>query len=194
MRQDILLSLEAQLLIARYGRQRVLETLAAIGNVDLAAVQREIETYRVKSKNKRSTRKKNSVKALLGKVNLNEDTRSLVEKIAYAYDNKEFLPELRKVRRFLEAHGVKSDKLRSRADALPKIINLLARQSSDSLEKLVVESETTDRSDLGLIADQILGHGVRPSDGRMSGVAEPGPLQYAGSRRKPDDSSGGAHG
>ena len=191
MRQDTLLSLEARLLVARYGRQRVLETLAEISNVDLAVIQREIETYEVKGKNKKPIRRKNSVGELLKKANLNEYTGPLVEKIAYAYDNKEFLPELQKVKRFLESQGIKSDKLRSRTDALPKVIDVLAHQSRDSLEKLVAESETNDRGDLGLIADQILGPCAYPSDSRMPSIAEPEPLQFTGSRQKANSGSGG---
>lgn len=191
MSQATLLSLEARLLVARYGRRRVLETLAAIGNIDLAVIQREIEAYEVKGKNKKPTRRRNSVGELLKKANLNEDTRPLVEKIAYAYENKEFLPELKKVKRFLESQGIKTDKLRSRADALPKVIDVLAHQSNDSLEKLATESETNDRGDLGLIADQILGPYAYPNDTRMPGIAEPKPLQFTGSKRKADSGSGG---
>lgn len=190
MSQDTLLSLEARLLVARYGRRRVLETLAEISSVDLAVIQREIEAYEVKGKNRKPTRRRSSVGELLKKANLNEDTRPLVEKIVYAYDNKEFLPQLQKVKRFLESQGISSDQLRSRADALPKVIDVLAHQSSESLEKLAVESETNDKGDLGLIADQILGPCAYPNDTRMSRIAQPEPLQYTESKRKEDSSTG----
>ncbi len=55
-------------------------------------------------------------------------------------------------------------KLRSRLDALPKVIAVLARQSSDQLQKLVEELLISDRSDLGLITDQILGSGDNRHD------------------------------
>ena len=158
MSRDTLLILETRLLIARYGRQRVLETLATISSVDLAIIQREIEAYEVKSKSKKPTRRKGSVGELLKKVRLDGETRPLVEKLVYAYENKEFLPELKKVKRFLESQGISTDKLRSRADALPKVINVLAHQSNASLEKLEAEIGTNDRGDLEIIADQILGH------------------------------------
>ena len=191
MRQDALLSIEARLLVARYGRRRVLETLATISSVDLAVIQREMEAYEAKGKNKKPTRRKSSVEELLKKAHLNEETRPLVEKMAYAYESKEFLPKLQKVRRFLESEGVAADKLRSRASALPKVIDVLAHQSNDDLNKLVAESETNDRGDLGIIADQILGHCTYPSDNSMPDIGEPEPLQVKGSNRKADSSSRG---
>ena len=191
MRQDVLLSIEARLLVARYGRRRVLETLATISSVDLAVIQREMEAYEAKGKNKKPTRRKSSVEELLKKAHLSEDTRPLVEKLAYAYESKEFLPKLQKVRRFLESEGVAADKLCARANALPKVIDVLANQSNDDLEKLIAESETNDRGDLGVIADQILGHCTYPSDSRMPGIGEPKPLQVMGSNRKADSGSSG---
>lgn len=184
MSLDTLLSLEARLLIARYGRQRVLETLATISEVDLTELQREMQEYEDKSKHKKPTRRKRSVGDLLKKAHVNEKTRPLVEKLAYAYESKEFLPELKKVKRFLESQGITADKLRSRTAALPKVIDVLSHQPNASLEKLNAELESNDKGDLEIIADQILGQCTSPGNHRVPSIAEPEQPQFVGTRRK----------
>jgi len=159
--QEDLIGLEVRLLLARYGKRRVLEALAAIHQVDLAAIETEIERYEARAKDKKRSRRK-GIPELVEDARLDRAMRSIVEKIAYAYESKEFLPELRAVKRFLESQGISADKLRSRADALPKVIDVLAHQSKEGLEKLVADSKKAGRGDLGVIADQILGSGTRP--------------------------------
>ena len=83
-------------------------------------------------------------------------TARLVEKLARAYDERDFLPEFRNVKRFLESRQVATTKFRSRADALPAVLRILAICSPDELRQLD-EGRLGAGSDLGLITDQILG-------------------------------------
>jgi hypothetical protein len=158
--QDALIKIEVRLLAARYGRRRVIEALAAIDNVDLAVIESEIEKFEAKAKQRRQKqRRRKGVPELIEQVDLPDNSRQIVERMAYAYEEKQFLPVLRDVKRFLESQGVAANKLRSRLDALPRVIEVLARQSNEGLEKLVAESQTSAQGDLGVIADQILGRG-----------------------------------
>ena len=82
--------------------------------------------------------------------------RGLVEKLAHAYEKRDFLPELRDVRRFLESRGVSVSTLRSRSDALLTVLRVLAQQELDELTALD-KGRSGGGSDLGVITDQILG-------------------------------------
>ena len=88
---------------------------------------------------------------------VNPDVAHLLGKLARAYENKEFLPELRKVKQFLEYRDIPTSKIRSRRDALPIVLQALAPCSIDELRELDEEKRGS-RSDLGIITDQILGH------------------------------------
>ena len=82
----------------------------------------------------------------------------MIEQFASAYERKEYLSELWRVRRFLESEGVDAGKLRSRADALPKLIKVLATHPREKLEMLIASwEERGDRNDLALVANAILG-------------------------------------
>ena len=74
-----------------------------------------------------------------------------------AYERKEFLPELRQVRQYLEEAGKDVSDLRFRVDALPEVIAVLSTYSHDRLEKLVASFQYTGgRNDLGILANEIL--------------------------------------
>ena len=80
-----------------------------------------------------------------------------MERLAHAYQDRQFLPELRAVKRFLESRGVPAEKLRSRSDALSTVLRALAECELDEL-KALNERKGMSGSDLGMITDQILGN------------------------------------
>ena len=154
-----LLDLELRLLIARHGKARVSEVLSSIEVVKLAALDSDVKAYERDSTKKRRVRSRKSVDEMIRDANPeNPDTEHLVRKLALAYENRRFLPGLREVRRFLESRYMSADKFRSRADALPAVIKVLARTEPDELATLD-EREETRGGDLGIITNQILGHG-----------------------------------
>ena len=79
-----------------------------------------------------------------------------MERLAHAYQDKEFLPELRAVKRFLQSRGVQAEKLRSRSDALSTVLRVLAECELEELQALNEKKEMRE-SDLGMLTDQILG-------------------------------------
>ena len=159
-RNETLLDLELRLLIARHGKRRVSEVLSAIGEVDLTAIDSGIKAYEEKSKrDKTQRRRRRSIEEMVRNANPDSvDAERLIEKLARAYENKEFLPELREVKHFLEARRVPVVKFRSRADALPTVLRVLAQYRLDDLQVLD-ENRRVHRSDLGIITEQILGQG-----------------------------------
>lgn len=71
-------------------------------------------------------------------------------------ENKTLFAELRDVRRFLENHSVTAKSLKSRANALPKLLKVLATLEVAELKVLCESPSTADYSSLGIISDQIL--------------------------------------
>ena len=159
-RNKTLLDLELRLLIARHGKTRVSEVLSAIGDVDLTVIDTGITDYEEKAKrNKTQRRPRKSIEEMVRNANPDSlDAKRLIEKLARAYENKEFLPELREVKHFLESRRVPVAKFRSRADALPTVLRVLAQYELDDLQVLG-ENRRVRGSDLGIITDQILGRG-----------------------------------
>lgn len=149
-----------QLLVAFNGRQRVLEELASIEAVDVASLEREMEALRSRVAPKatatRKPRRRKTALELTRDVALNDDIRAIVEHLACAYDGRKFLPDLWRVRQFLESHGIPAHKARSRGDALPKVVGVLAKLSPSELDALGVELRDN-RSDLSILTDHILG-------------------------------------
>ena len=164
MSRDTILQLELRLLVARYGKRRILSAIATIEGVDLVEIEREIERQEVKAKRKKKRRSK-GISELIQEARLSDiDARPFLEELALRFDAKEFLPQLRDVKRFLESRGVPAGKLRSRLNAMPKVVDVLASLSSAELKDLMEELLTSGRGDLGIISDQILGRRDRDYD------------------------------
>lgn len=159
-RNETLLDLELRLLIARHGKTRVSEVLSAIGDVDLAVIDSGIKAYEEKAKrNKTQRRRRKSIEQMVRNANPESlDAERLIAKLARAYEDREFLPALREAKYFLESRGVPVAKFRSRADALPAVLRVLAQTRLDDLQVLD-ENRRVHGSDLGIITDQILGRG-----------------------------------
>ena len=155
-----ILRLHVQLLLAQYGREQVQEALAESESVDLSVVQDEVKSLSAptptNAKPKRRRRRK-SPRELIQAMDLTSEIKPLVERVATGYEGKEFLPELWRVRKFLESEGVDASRFRSRADALPKVLAVVANRPADRLRELIGEWERgAGGSDLAILADAIM--------------------------------------
>ena len=105
------LALRTKLLVAEYGRTRVIAALAEAEDVEFEAIEREV--HAVKERRSSRHRRPKTLPELLKEASIGSETFSLVERIACAYENKQYLPELWRVRRFLELHGAEASKVRN---------------------------------------------------------------------------------
>ena len=156
------LTLWTKLLVAQYGRNQVIAALAQAEGAEIEAIEREVEAIRQRKSTKRRARPK-TLAELLELLKLDAETHALVNEIGSAYQNKRYLAELWRVRRFLESHGVEADKLRSRSAALPVLVGVLGEMPVAELTEIAAQTNGQAKGDLGIIADQILG-----SDGSSS--------------------------
>ena len=163
------LTLWTKLLVAEYGRSRVIAALAQAEDAEFEAIEREVDAVR-KRKSARRRRPK-SLAELLEALKLDAQAHALVKEIGCAYENKRYLGELWRVKRFLASHGVDADKLRSRAAALPVLIGVLGEVPVSELTEIAVALKAPARGDLGILADQILGTGDNSAGaGRAAGA------------------------
>ena len=188
-----LLGMELRLLIARHGKPRVSEVLSSIEEFDLATLDSEVKAYEEgRSRRRRAQpRSRKSVDEMIRQANPeNPDAEPLIRKLALAYEDKRFLPGLREVKRFLEFRQISADKFRSRADAFPVVIGVLAKADPGELAELDERNEARG-GDLGIIAAQILGRGsdssarARP---RPDQPAQDGPSTSGGRNEMPSSS------
>ena len=109
------------------------------------------------------------MRELVEAANVDSDIRPVLERIGAAYVAKEILPEFWRVRRFLASEGLDTRKLRSRADALPKVVAVLAEKRRERLETLLNRwRKHAEQGDLAMMAEAILGPGktVAPTGDR----------------------------
>ena len=156
MAENQTLTLWTKLLVAEYGRRRVITALAQAEDADLETIEQEVEALGQRKTVKRRRQPK-TLKELLEELKLEPEARSLVNEIGCAYQNKRYLGELWRVRRFLESNGVDADKLRSRTAALPVVIGVLGEIPLNELREIASEVKEPSRGDLAILADQILG-------------------------------------
>jgi hypothetical protein len=150
------LEYEVALLLAKYGRSAVLETLAL--KLELTPEQLEAMLQRPID-NKRTPRPKKKPPGTDLAAQLEKDYPAKAECLRTLYsrfENRTFLPELRDVKRFFEMHDRPVGALRSRAETLPKVLRLLADLEASDLEALCQARPEGTYSSLGVISDEIL--------------------------------------
>lgn len=160
MNRDALLDLELRILVARHGHREVLDGLSRIKQASAATLDSDVKAFEeAAERNRRRVRRgsRKSVEEIVrGLKPINDEVGRLVEKLGIAYETRTFLPVLRDVKAFLERKGVPAVRIRSRAEALPTILDTLSRLSTEELCSIDRERLDT-RGDLAVIADHVLG-------------------------------------
>ena len=165
------LTIQLTALVAVHGLDRVQKALARVDDGCVARLD-QLESNKVPHQRPaaraKMARRKKGVEELVQAAGIDPSADSLVCRIAHAYEQKAFLPDLWRVRRFLESEGIEASRLRSRSTALPKVIHVLARQPLHRLQEILAESKSS-KGEFAILADHILGRpsseAVRPERG-----------------------------
>jgi hypothetical protein len=155
-----ILALELRLLILRYGRRRIIETLANLGDQTPEEVERALAAAveRKALRNSRSNERPISdiiQEACRDRPEIMEQVSTLVGR----FENRTFLPQLRDVVRFLDRTGVAHGKLKSRRLSISKVISALARLNQAELQQLAALPGAEGESDLAVLAREIMSGG-----------------------------------
>lgn len=148
------LKLEVGLLLAKYGRKRVLKSIAAAEALTVDAIENEIAQSRTQS-----TQRSNPLRACRDEVvdrarRKHPEMADIIGRLAVRYESRTFLPNLRDVEHFVNRLGVNHPKLKSRASALPIVLDAISTLSKDDAEVLLSSSPA--ESSYSLLAREIM--------------------------------------
>lgn len=154
-----LLDIDVRLLIIRYGKRKVLEALARLGEQTLDELMQQLPAVKQgsKSKTKRRAEPPSLIDLVASETRGKDDLTELVRVLAVEFQNRTFLPHLRDVQRFLDRAGVPHGHLKSRAAAARVVIRALATLSRDELLHLAERDRSSGDSDYSLLARAIMG-------------------------------------
>ncbi|MBL3525901.1 hypothetical protein IM876_24875 [Serratia plymuthica] len=145
------------LLLAQYGNKKVIAELKKI----LSLSEKDIESLLVsigeeKIKKEKETNGKN-IKKISFEINSEPSKRERILKEIYShYSLKNFLPELKDVRHFLDGNSSSTEKIINRTDAKIKILKVLSSLDDKELEFIIDNINSKEKSSLGIISDEIL--------------------------------------
>ncbi len=154
------LNRQVRLLVARYGREQVMEALSNAGETE-PQQRRTTAAARSRPKNppaRRPKRPRKSPLEIVEAAQMDPEVRPVIERIAVAYEAREILPEPWRVKDLLRSEGLDPRRVRSRADALPKVVAVLAKKAPERLEILLsLWRKHAEQGDLAMFAEAILG-------------------------------------
>lgn len=147
---------EVALLLAKYGKDAVLQELAkrmSHSYAELEAVLIELERNPPAARGRKKAGPADRLEAVVAQHP--EKARQLRTLLA-RFDNRTFLPQLRDVRRFFEQHAHDLTPAKSRGESLPKMLKLLASLDVSELDALLKAKAPDEASSLGVLSDEIL--------------------------------------
>lgn len=164
------LEIDVRVLLARYGRAKVLQVLARLNEQTVEELERQLETIQAKPRPKRTL---HTIADLVGPAARERpEIAEFLRALAVGFENRTFLPQLRDVQRFLQRAGALRGKLKSRAAAVPIVARTLSGLPKETLEQLLADKSSSG-SDYELLARAIMG--PKPGGG-PSGSLRPWPV------------------
>jgi hypothetical protein len=156
MNSKELIDFETRFLLAKYGSHAVFEALAGIKNVTVDELQERlgrVEAARLRRREKVIK----SPETLIQELHLPEDRLAAIKTIASRFQARRLFPNLRDVSSFLRRHGVETKRLKSRNDAFPRLLKVLATLDSTRLKNIIDDADRSDSQDFAMLADRLMG-------------------------------------
>jgi len=150
------LDYEMALLLAKYGKSALLKALAQKINLTPEQLESILQTPLTHGRSSHP-RKKQSASDLVDALAQEHPEKAQSLRVLQArFENRSFLPELRDVKRFFDQHHRELGSAKSRVEAFPKVVKLLAELDTAELAVLCQSQPQSGRSSLGIISDEIL--------------------------------------
>jgi hypothetical protein len=150
-----LLDIDVRLLVLRYGRNKVLQVLARLGEQTVEELERQMQTIGEKTKPKRA--QPVLMDLVAAQADQHPEIAGPLRSLAVGFENRTFLPQLRDVQRFLDRIGAPHGKLKSRTAAAPAVIRALASLKPEEIERLTADNKSGENSEYSLLAHAIMG-------------------------------------
>ncbi len=148
--------LEVQLLVLKYGHNRVIEALSKAKGVsehDIQTALLHIEEARTK---KRKGRKKSVSEVADIFAQKEPEKAAQIRVLASRFENRTFLPQMKDVRRFLIPFGIDPKSLKSRNNSAPKVFEELSKLSPYELDEFIAHAPSSE-SIFSELANEIIG-------------------------------------
>lgn len=154
---DELLDMDLRLLLLRYGRERVLRGLTRLSDQNIEQVKQQLNAIvQKKSKPKNKKAPPTIFDLVTTAADERPDILEPLRTLAIQFENRNFLPQLRDVERFLDRMGEQHGKLKSRNAAASAVVRVLARLGREELFKLSAHEKGQGDSDFSLLANAIM--------------------------------------
>jgi hypothetical protein len=150
------LDYEVALLLAKYGKEAVINSLAQkmdMSQVDLEALLKKIDKAKPFPRRHPKAPPVDPIETVVAQYP--EKAKQLHE-LHTRFLNRTFLANLRDVKRFFDQHSGSLGHVKSRVQSLPKLIKLLAELGTAELNTLCQTPNSAEYSSLGIISDEIL--------------------------------------
>ncbi len=158
---DQILNLELRLLILRYSRRRIIETLAKLDDQKPEDVERELAAACASKaqRTKEKPKERPTSDLIADACRDRPEVMELVTTLASRFENCIFLPQRRDVVRFLDRLGIPHGSLKSRRLSISAIVGALAGLQVDELRRLASPQPVDGGSDLAVLAREIMAGG-----------------------------------
>ena len=152
-----LIQIEVEILLLKYGEDSVLKALSAAIVSTEEELRKKIDALKEKkAKTTKGRRTKKQPLDIAEEVIARSPNKDQLMNLAISYQNRQFLPQLRDVRRFLGRFGIRKN-VKSRNDATRVVFECLNRYSQEELESLASDSNAEGQSSFSKLAGHIMG-------------------------------------
>jgi len=158
-----LLKIEVDLLVLKYGEAAALRAFAGATGSSEDAVRRKLAILKEKKTKSKVARTKKRPIDIAKDVAKDSTHEEQLLQLAVSYQNRQFLPQLKDVRRFLSRFNIEKN-IKSRDNATRIVFETLNRCSSDELNDFLSDSIESDQSSFSRLSGHIMGDldSVRP--------------------------------
>jgi hypothetical protein len=152
-----LLDLELRLLLARHGRERVIDALARVSHKSSEGVE-EALTELERSRLSRRAKPQKTIQSILAGFNVSsKEISDLLSKAASLLEAKVLFPSRRDAIVFLRKHGADRGRSKSRREVLPRVLRVLSSLDEPQLREILDNASPSSESDYSLLANKIMG-------------------------------------
>lgn len=158
---DDFLRLDVEVLLCRYGRQKVLSALAEIESCRPGDITASLAKLRAKKAAKKGHANRRTLLDTLEDLRGSPERVDTLRSFVVAYENRALFPTLKSVQRFLESRGEPASGVKSRKAAGPSVLRVLSLMTGPELAELVPSIRADGQSDFSLLSGAILRTGDR---------------------------------
>ena len=151
-----LLKIEVELLLLKYGEESVLKALSGTTGSTEDAIHQKLSMLKEKKTNSKISRTKKRPIDVAKEVVGDSVNKEQLMQLAVSYQNRQFLPQLKDVKRFLGRFNITKN-ITSRDNATRIVFESLNRCSSEELNGFLSDINMADGSSFSRLAGHIMG-------------------------------------